>query len=155
LLVLRDVTAEDDGWLVSCIKSAEALERFAGPTLRWPLTSAELRAVREDVRVRAWTAYLEPARDIPVGHVALVRTSATSGRLARVLIDPHRRGEGLGRQLVAAALEKARAEGLRHLDLKVFADNEPALRTYIAAGFTDAGTDEKDPRQRTLSRELP
>ncbi len=154
LLVLRDVTVEDDAWLVSCIASAEALERFAGPTLTWPLTATQLQAVRDDDRVRAWTAYVAPAREVLVGHIEFVQTGAASGRLMRVFIDPDRRGQGLGRQLVAAALDEATGEGLRTLDLNVFADNEPAIRIYLALGFTDAGAVEADPRQRILSREL-
>ena len=49
------------------------------------------------------------------------------------------RGEGLGRALVATAIDWARAVGLRKLSLGVFPDNAPALALYRSAGFVEEG----------------
>ncbi len=45
------------------------------------------------------------------------------------------RGRGLGRRMLDAALEIARAEGALKIELEVFTDNEPALGLYRSAGF--------------------
>lgn len=56
-----------------------------------------------------------------------------------ISIRPGYRGEGLGRALLDAAIDWARAVGLRKLTLGVFPDNAPALALYRAAGFVEEG----------------
>lgn len=51
---------------------------------------------------------------------------------------PDRRGEGIGKQLLAALIEQARhTPGVRQLCLQVGADNAPARAIYQRFGFTD------------------
>lgn len=50
---------------------------------------------------------------------------------------PNYRGRGIGRQLLAAVEDDARARGCCKLTLEVFESNERARRTYAAAGFGD------------------
>ena len=147
-LRLRDFAAGDDAALIGWVGSPEELERFAGPTLSWPLTMAQLDGLRADPAVSAWSAYTDPLTRAAVGHVELVRVGPRAGRIVRVLLDPRRRGEGLARPLVAAAVSRARALGITDLGLKVFADNAPAIRAYRALGFEDVGEDPADPRVR-------
>jgi len=82
----------------------------------------------------------------------VLQTSPHSGRLARIVLDPDRRGAGLGRTLVAAVIERAEAIGLRALDLRVYDGNDAAIRTYLALGFTDAGPMPGDPSVRIFTR---
>jgi ribosomal protein S18 acetylase RimI-like enzyme len=154
-LELRPFVAADDAALLRWIGSAQELERFGGPSLRWPLSGDQLEAIRRTDGVSAWTAHLPGHPDEPVGHVEFVATGPRSGRLARVLVDPAQRGRGLGRALVAAAIERAERGGSLALNLKVFADNEPAVRIYTALGFKDQGRDPLDPRLRVLARNGP
>jgi RimJ/RimL family protein N-acetyltransferase len=153
-LALRASGADDDAALIGWVGSAEELERFAGPTLAWPLDAAQLRALRADPRVHAWTAYDDPVGRAAIGHVEVVRTGADSGRVVRVLLDPARRGEGLGGPLVAAAIAYASALGMARLDLNVLADNAAAIRTYRRLGFADAGEHPSDPRLRVYARQV-
>jgi len=55
--------------------------------------------------------------------------------ISRVAIDPAARGKGLGRKLVAHALETFRANGFQRFRLDVSADNLAAIRAYEAAGM--------------------
>jgi ribosomal protein S18 acetylase RimI-like enzyme len=64
--------------------------------------------------------------DEPPGDYALVSDLAVA--------ESHR-GRGLGRALLAAAEEHARAEGARELCIHVLSDNRIAGRLYRAAGF--------------------
>jgi ribosomal protein S18 acetylase RimI-like enzyme len=50
-------------------------------------------------------------------------------------VVPERRGQGLGRRMMAALLENARAAGLRRLTLEVLDENAAALRLYEGAGL--------------------
>lgn len=58
--------------------------------------------------------------------------------LARLIVDPARRGAGLGRALARALTAEARRLGWSDVWLRVHPGNEPALRAYAAAGFERA-----------------
>jgi ribosomal protein S18 acetylase RimI-like enzyme len=57
------------------------------------------------------------------------------GWIAGVGVAVPHRGKGLGEQLMRAAIEEARARGLRELWLEVLVQNEPAIRLYEKLGF--------------------
>jgi len=135
VLELRPFVAADDRWLISWVRSPDELLTFAGPSLKWPLNRTQLDAIRLRTDTIAWTAVTPPAT-APVGHIQLVLTDDPArGLLGRVIIAPAHRGQGLGRQLVEAALDAAVARGLRVVELKVRAYNEAAIRTYSNLGF--------------------
>lgn len=54
--------------------------------------------------------------------------------LARLIVDPARRGRGVGRRLAALLADRARAS-YADVFLRVHPDNAAALRSYAAAGF--------------------
>ena len=49
------------------------------------------------------------------------------------------RGRGVGSALLAAAIEKAKADGLHKLSLEVFPHNEAAIALYRKFGFVEEG----------------
>ena len=57
-----------------------------------------------------------------------------NGRLGIGVLRTHRR-QGIGRKLVEAALESARAHGVVRVELEVFASNTAAIRLYEEHGF--------------------
>jgi ribosomal-protein-alanine N-acetyltransferase len=56
-----------------------------------------------------------------------------------VAVDPARRRQGLGRQVLGDLLQRARDEGARHATLEVAALNAAALALYSRMGFVQAG----------------
>lgn len=72
-------------------------------------------------------------------------------------VDPRRQGRGVGRALMRAAIERARAAGARRLTLVVRADNPPAHALYRGLGFRRApGRDfSPSPATRSLTFSLP
>jgi ribosomal protein S18 acetylase RimI-like enzyme len=75
--------------------------------------------------------HLGPATPVPSNrHVLMVRGLA---------VDPARRGAGIGRALVDAAVRVARARGARRLTLRVLGPNGAARALYDAAGFVVEG----------------
>lgn len=54
-------------------------------------------------------------------------------------VHPDAQGVGLGRRLVAAAMDEARARGGRRLTLRVLANNDVARRFYTSMGFVVEG----------------
>jgi ribosomal protein S18 acetylase RimI-like enzyme len=55
-----------------------------------------------------------------------------------IAVVPSRRGKGLGKDLLAALLERARKDGYEQVSLSVERDN-PALRLYERHGFRKVG----------------
>jgi ribosomal protein S18 acetylase RimI-like enzyme len=55
--------------------------------------------------------------------------------LEDLFVEAGARGSGLGRELVQAALERARARGCARMELDANEANEPALRLYRSFGF--------------------
>jgi GNAT superfamily N-acetyltransferase len=63
------------------------------------------------------------------------RTPSQWGYLANLFVAPSHRGDGLGASLVAAAVDRARAEGLVRL---VLSPAEPSVPLYRRQGFRPA-----------------
>ncbi len=73
------------------------------------------------------------------------------GELGMAVARPWR-GRGVGSALLAAAIEKARSEGLHKLSLEVFPHNEAAIALYRKFDFVEEGRRVK--RYRRASGEL-
>lgn len=73
-----------------------------------------------------------------VGMVFLDRSPHGFGEIAMTVAEAWR-GRGVGSALLAAAIERARAEGLHKLTLSVFARNEAAIGLYRKHGFVEEG----------------
>jgi ribosomal protein S18 acetylase RimI-like enzyme len=61
------------------------------------------------------------------------------GEVVAVAVDPLRQGRGLGRQLMHAIIEDARAMGIRVLLLKTATGNLSAQRLFRRVGFEETG----------------
>jgi ribosomal protein S18 acetylase RimI-like enzyme len=76
-----------------------------------------------------------------VGYVAVVRLTGWSDHVGevRLVIDPERRGRGLGRDLARWALLQAVDCGLGKLSVEVVADQDGACAMFAALGFQGEG----------------
>ncbi|WP_377703754.1 GNAT family N-acetyltransferase [Pseudoduganella sp. UC29_71] len=88
---------------------------------------------------RAWVA---TGQDGILGHIDLrARPENASAHRAMLGMGVHRlaRRQGLGRVLVASAMDWARKQGLEWVDLEVLSINEPARALYRDCGFRQTG----------------
>ncbi|WP_426623904.1 GNAT family N-acetyltransferase [Leifsonia sp. McL0607] len=154
MLVLRPFDVSDFAALRSWAPTEDDVYLFAGTRQHWPLTDAILTSWLTAEGVTPWTAHLASAPGTAVGHIELVRTGPTTGRLARVILDPGMRGRGNGRHLVSAAIDAARIAGVNHLSLNVITTNAAAFRTYLSLGFTDAGPNPEHPTMTIMEATL-
>jgi ribosomal-protein-alanine N-acetyltransferase len=73
----------------------------------------------------------------PRGGLVLFRVVADEAELLTLGVTEKR--QGIGRSLLATALARLRAGGVRRLYLEVAASNVAALGLYASAGFTEIG----------------
>lgn len=71
-----------------------------------------------------------------VGVILASHLSRTNGHLCQVSVTPEAQGQGLGRQLVVAALVAFQREGLETASLSVTVDNHRAYALYERLGFS-------------------
>jgi ribosomal protein S18 acetylase RimI-like enzyme len=64
-------------------------------------------------------------------------TSALECYLAELYVVPERRGQGLGRALMEAAIDFARQQGADHMDLGTSEDDVAARALYESLGFSN------------------
>jgi ribosomal protein S18 acetylase RimI-like enzyme len=74
--------------------------------------------------------------------------------LAELYVVPERRGQGLGRGLMEAAIELARREGADHMDLGTSEDDVAARALYESLGFTNREGRPDGPVSYYYEREL-
>lgn len=113
---------------------------------------ADMAAAVEGGPITAWLSRLWPPTDGNfkgfvwytqgriVANASLLRGDSDVWLLANVVTHPHHRRRGIARRLVEAAIEVARAQGARQIQLQVRADNLPAQRLYQDLGFWQMGT---------------
>lgn len=76
----------------------------------------------------------EPDRKI-VGYIAAYREK-DAGYVASVAVAQAARGQGIGRALMLAAIDRLIAKGVARLTLHVRADNTAAISLYQSLGYT-------------------
>jgi ribosomal protein S18 acetylase RimI-like enzyme len=74
--------------------------------------------------------------------------------LAELYVVPQRRGQGLGRALMEAAIELARREGATHMDLGTSEDDVAARALYESLGFSNREGRPDGPISYFYEREL-
>ena len=104
-------------------------------------------ATEPPVDIDAWTKefaeaasniILAVAGDELVGSLLIQRSRFGFGEIA-MHVARDWRGRGVGSALVAAAIDKARADGLHKLSLDVFPHNEAGIALYRKFGFVEEG----------------
>jgi len=124
----REIGSEPEGWLISdgAFPGVRAERRYLRAT-----RGSRSAAVFVAETPAGIIARLSVARDI---HPA----SRHVADLGLMVARSHRR-QGVGRALLAQAVEWARDVGVTKLELHVFPHNEPALRLYESFGFEREG----------------
>lgn len=74
--------------------------------------------------------------------------------LAELYVVPERRGRGLGRALMRAAMQLARDEGADYMDLGTSEDDTAARRLYESVGFSNREGKPDGPVNYFYEREL-
>ena len=85
---------------------------------------------------------------------ASIWSQALECYLAELFVVPDRRGHGLGRALMEAAIELAREQGADYMDLGTAEDDVAARALYASLGFDNRGGKRDGPVNHFYEREL-
>src|SRR5918995_4541209 len=81
-------------------------------------------------------------------------TGALDAYLEELYVVPERRGRGLGRALLEAAMDHARERGAARIDLNTSVDDVAARALYESAGFTNREGGPEGPTMLYYERDL-
>ena len=122
------VGSEPEGWLVT--------------TNGWRNVSDERRYLRAIRRYPNAAVFVAADGDLIVGRLSIARDQHPASRhvadLGLMVAQSHRR-QGIGTELLAAAVDWGRHAGVRKLELHVFPWNTAAIALYEKFGFVHEG----------------
>jgi DNA-binding MarR family transcriptional regulator/GNAT superfamily N-acetyltransferase len=132
---LRPHRPGDIGWMIQ--KHGELYTAEYGWDASFEALAAEVGAqflrAFDPARENAWIAELDSGER--VGCVFLIRKSSTVAKLRVLIVDPRARGLGVGKALVQACIDFARAKGYRKITLWTNSILVAARGIYEKAGF--------------------
>lgn len=133
---LRPPIDSDYRAIASWIADANACAHWAGPKLRFPFAGAELAGLLAGGNATSHALVDADGRFVAFGQ--LVPLAPGRMHLARIIVAPDRRGQGVGRILCERLMaEAARQPGIELLSLRVFRDNRAAIGLYLSLGFVE------------------
>ena len=131
---LREARAGDFGWVIERHGTLYHDEHGYDETFEAFVAQGVAEFVlKRDVRKER--AFIADAAGERRGCAFVVKESARVARLRFFLVEPTARGQGLGRRMLAAALDFARHAGYDRMVLWTQAHLEAAIALYSAAGF--------------------
>lgn len=127
-IALRAATRDDIPALLAIEQRCFSTDRLSRRSFTYLLTRANAVGLVELHGERA------------LGYALVLFHAGTSlARLYSLAVDPDRRGHGIGRRLLEAAEQAARARDCIHLRLEVRRDNAAAIALYEQAGYRAFG----------------
>jgi ribosomal protein S18 acetylase RimI-like enzyme len=131
--MLREVSEADVGTLMQWFPNDEDIKIWGGPSFRSPFTRDTFF---EDIHWGQIASFgLFDSNHTLTGFGQLYDREQRI-HLARLVVDPARRGAGLGRRLTAMLMEAGcERYSYEQFSLFVYRDNEPAYQCYRSLGF--------------------
>jgi len=110
-----------------------ALDQWGGPGFSFPIRPLQFQQQLYLPRTQSFWL-VEQQQAIAFGQLC---DRFERNHLARLLVAPTKRGQGVGKRLIMALMQQAiRQQSTRDFSLFVFRKNQPALRCYQQLGFS-------------------
>ncbi len=138
---IRAATERDFNGISKLITSREELFRVY-PSGTYPFTESQVKVLAQ--KRRELTVAVNG--DEVIGFANLYDDDQKIlAFIGNVIITPHHRGKGLGKEIIAYMLEKAfNKHNLPEIRISVFSDNTPALLLYSNFGFLPYDIEERN-----------
>ncbi len=127
---------EDLLTVVSWITSEQNCRLWAGPMVSFPV---ELDVLMEEIEFSVSNSVIAVMSDDIVVFAQIIKKSPDRNHIARFIIDPAKRGQGLGLEFFEALLSLAFAS-VTTASLNVYRFNQPAVNLYRKFGFHEDKT---------------
>jgi len=144
---LRASTTEDLIAAASWLRSAEDCRLWAGTRLAFPVDPVSVPSALEFDVADSWG--LHQNRSL-LAFGQIVPKCDDRLHLARLIVEPSRRGSGLGRALATHLLRLAIESGARPVSLNVDPSNIRAISLYASLGFVEHPRPEDEPGSSSL-----
>ena len=140
-MTLRAAEMSDLSTVLTWISSEQESCMWAGPKLRYPAAPESAWADMKATRNNAYTFVDE--KDAVIGFGQILPREGNVLHLARLIVDPALRGQGIGRDLCIALMQTgASKHPAEFFTLNVYESNKAAVRLYQSLGFdVKAGVD--------------
>ena len=144
MIIRRYNPAADFDVLRGWIADARAHALWCANRMAYPLERANFEAVLRDIAGRfgdmPYVAVAEGGGVVGFFCYSL-NPDTREGMLKFVVIDPARRGQGLGKAMLRLALARAFNAGAKAVQLYVFPENVGAVKCYEGVGFSARRTE--------------
>ncbi|CAA9521551.1 MAG: Transcriptional regulator [uncultured Solirubrobacteraceae bacterium] len=139
-MILRAARHEDLGEILALLAAGQASSRGeAAPEVPGPGHAAALEAIAADPNQRLVCAEADDGAVVGTMQLTFIPGLARGGawrmQIEAMRVRGDRRGEGLGREMVGWALERARERGCGLVQLTSDASRVDAHRFYASLGF--------------------
>jgi ribosomal protein S18 acetylase RimI-like enzyme len=144
-MTVRVIRLTESDWPMFGTLRLRALSDSLGESDHQYQAEVTFTAAQWRQRLRAHTQFAVLNDGDPVGLIAAQQESPQSVYLYSLWVEPRARRAGLARELVAAAVDWAREQGVQTVTLRVAADNIAARGVYESAGFSTSTADVPGP----------
>jgi ribosomal-protein-alanine N-acetyltransferase len=133
-LGLRAPEAADYAALGKWVTDADTCLRWAGPRLKFPFKPSRLPQLLAEPGAHSFV--LSHGSGPALGFCQFWVRDPGTAHLARIILAPEARGQGLGAAMCELLMaEAARSAAAAAFTLRVYRDNDPALAIYERLGF--------------------
>jgi ribosomal protein S18 acetylase RimI-like enzyme len=147
---LRSATHSDLLKTASWIEDAEDARLWSGSRVSFPV---QLSSLARDLEFEVADSWCLEIRGEVAAFGQIVPKANGRRHLARLIVDPGRRGGGLGRILAKALVESARQSTQTSVSLNVDPGNAAALALYTSLGFRESDRPPDEPPSRSFYME--
>lgn len=142
MLRLQPFSTNDAATTVTWPQSSTEARWWAGPQTSWPIAPDVFQRWHADPDVHA---FILSDGTTPIGYGELwIDAIEQETELARLMVAPAYRKQGIGVALVQLLLGEAAKTGYPRTFMRVFPDNQIAINCYLRAGFTALDQNEQE-----------